>query len=91
MFLGKGGGGGAQSMRSDGGFRRLTGEGFTRAGVLTRGGRILFFTPTSRWRTVTAHLLFVKSYHRAIDGCLWLSTVRKGQGWGQGYFCKNFG
>ena len=28
-----------------------------------------FFTPTSRWRTVTAHLLFVKSYHRAIDGC----------------------
>ena len=27
------------------------------------------FTPTSRWLTVTAHLLFVKSYHRAIDGC----------------------
>ena len=45
MFLGKGGGGGAQSMRSDGGFRRLTGEGFTRAGVLTRGRRILFLRP----------------------------------------------
>ena len=31
--------------------------------------RAIFFTPILRWRTVTAHLLFVKSYHRAIDGC----------------------
>ena len=29
----------------------------------------LFFTPNSRWRAVTAYLLFVMSYHRAIDSC----------------------
>ena len=38
-------------------------------GVEHRVGRILFFTPTLRWRTVTDHLLFVKSYHRAIGAC----------------------
>ena len=35
----------------------------------TTSGREFFLMPTSRWRTVTAHLLFIKSHHRAIDSC----------------------
>ena len=36
---------------------------------------ILFFTPTSRWWTVTAQLISVKLYHK---GYLWLFMVTYG-------------